>query len=276
MNRRRFLSVVPAGLLAAAMGSDITPREAQAAAEQTPNAQPIPVTNDERIAELIAANHILADLGVLDGFGHVSVRSATNSKHYFMARSVASAAVAQADILEFDEDSKPVDARSHELYGERFIHGEIYRLRPDVQSVVHSHTAAVLPFGLTEVPLKALIHTAFFLGTEPAPVFDMRKAVGPENHMLVVDTTSGAALARILGDRSVVLMRGHGMAVAAPSIRDAVFRAIYTRENAEVEMEALKLGNPVFMSQFEVTRFDRATRQWNEWVAEAEARRSGR
>lgn len=247
-----------------------------AAQNANPNLQPlqaasIPNTDEGRIAELVVANHILADQNVLDGFGHISVRSASNPKHYFMARSLAPALVTKDDIMEFDENSKPVDQRGRDMYGERFIHGEIYRARPDVQSVMHSHTPAILPFGLTSAPLKAAIHTAYFLGTEPAPIFDIRDAEGPENLMLVHTTQSGAVLAKTLGNRSVVLLRGHGMAVAAPSIRDAVFRAIYTNENAQVETEAFKLGIPVFMNQYEVTRVEPVSRQWDQWAGQVEA-----
>ncbi|HTI66415.1 MAG TPA: class II aldolase/adducin family protein [Caulobacteraceae bacterium] len=224
-------------------------------------------SDDQRIAELVVANHILADQGVLDGFGHVSVRSLKNPRHFFMARSVAPALVTRDDILEFDENSQPVDQRGRELYSERFIHGEILRVRPDVQSVVHSHSAAVLPFSVTKTPLKALIHVAYFLGTEPAPVFDIRDAEGQDNRMLVQSAKTGAALARTLGPRAVALMRGHGMAVAGGSVREAVFEAIYTQVNARIETEALKLGPPVFMNRFEVMRTERIARQWDLWAS---------
>ena len=231
----------------------------------------LPATDAERIAELVVANHILADKGVVDGFGHISVRSASNPRHYFMARSVAPALVTREDILEFDEESQAIDARGRALYGERFIHGEIYRARPDVHSVVHSHSSEVLPFTVTRAPLKALIHVAAFLGTEPAPVFDLRDSEGAQNLMLVHDRKAGGDLARTLGRRSVVLLRGHGMAVAAPTIRDAVLRAIYTRVNAQVEMDAMRIGVPEFMNAFEVSRVDPAERQWQQWAADAEA-----
>jgi ribulose-5-phosphate 4-epimerase/fuculose-1-phosphate aldolase len=258
------------------MGSNIAQSAAQDAADRPLNGAALPATDEERIAELVVANHILADKGVVDGFGHISVRSASNPKHYFMARSLAPAMVTRDDILEFDENSQVVDTRGQSLYGERFIHGEIYRVRPDVNSVVHSHTNEVLPFTVTKAPLRALIHVAAFLGTEPAPVFDIRDSLGPDNLMLVNTQKPGADLARTLGNRSVVLMRGHGMAVAAPTIRDAVLRAIYTRVNAQVETEAMKLGTPVFMNRFEVTRIDPVSRQWAQWASDAEANRKAK
>jgi ribulose-5-phosphate 4-epimerase/fuculose-1-phosphate aldolase len=236
-------------------------------------APPAADTDEQRIADLVLANHILADQGVLDGFGHISVRSVRNPRHFFMARSVAPALVARDDILEFDENSAPIDQRGRELYSERFIHGEILRSRPEVQSVVHSHSPAVLPFSVTGAPLKALIHVAYFLGTQPAPVFEIRDADGEDNAMLVNTARSGAALARSLGDRRVVLLRGHGMAVAGGSIREAVFEAIYTQVNAQIELEALKLGAPKFLNRFEVMRTERIGRQWELWAAHAEARR---
>jgi HCOMODA/2-hydroxy-3-carboxy-muconic semialdehyde decarboxylase len=275
MDRRKLLTGAPAGLLMA-LWSNSGFSAAQAANAAAPKQQPLPATDAERMAELAVANNILADNGVVDGFGHISVRSASNPSHYFMSRSLSPASVTVADIMEFDQDSKPVDARGRDVYGERFIHGEILRARPDVYSVVHAHTPEVLPYTVTNAPLKALIHVGFFLGDQAAPVFDLAKVTGADNQMLIHDTSTGAALARVLGNRSVVLMRGHGMAVAAPSIRDAVFRAVYTKVNARVETDALKIGTPVFMNHFEVTRFDNAGRQWDQWVAEAKAKRSGR
>lgn len=230
-------------------------------------------TDEQRIADLVTANHILADQGVLDGFGHISVRSVKNPKHFFLARSVAPALVTRADILEFDEDSQPVVAGGPAPYSERFIHGEILRARPDVQSVVHGHTSSVLPFTVTLAPLKALIHVAYFLGTEPTPVFDIRSVEGSDNRMLITSGKTAAALARKMGKRSVVLMRGHGLAVVGASIREAVFFSVYTQVNAQIEAEALKLGPLQFMNSFEVQRTETIglTRQWDLWAAAAAA-----
>jgi HCOMODA/2-hydroxy-3-carboxy-muconic semialdehyde decarboxylase len=272
MNRRKFLGAAPIGALLV-FGSDIAPAVAQSAVMTTLAPASLPATDDARIAELVVGNHILADQGVVDAWGHISVRSAKNPKHYFLSRSRTPELVTRDDIMEFDEHSQPVDARGRALYGERFIHGEIYAIRPDVFSVVHCHTNEVLPFTVTKAPLKAVIHTAYFLGTEAAPIFELREVTGPENLMLVNDAKSAAALARTLGDRSVVLLRGHGEAVAAPSIRDAVFRTIYTKVNAQVELDALRLGEPVFMNQFEVMRVEGLSRQWEQWAAHAKANR---
>lgn len=268
-----FFSLAIAGILLALASPVAWPADGGTTLRPL-TAASLPATDADRITELVAANHILADKAVVDGYGHISVRSASNPKHYFMARSVAPALVTRDDVLEFDENSQAIDARGRTLYGERFIHGEIFRSRPDVQSVVHSHSVEVLPFTVTDAPLKALIHVAAFLGTEPAPVYDLRTTEGPENLMLIHDSRAGGDLARTLGQRSVVLLRGHGMAVAAPTIRDAVLRAIYTRVNAQVELEAMKAGTPIFMNRFEVTRVDPAARQWEQWNIEAEANRT--
>jgi ribulose-5-phosphate 4-epimerase/fuculose-1-phosphate aldolase len=223
------------------------------------------------IDDLVKANHILAKEGVLDGFGHVSARSLKNPKHFYLSRSLAPALVTAGDILEFDENSRPVDQPSRQLYSERFIHGEMLRARPDVMAVVHSHSPDVLPFTVTNAPFKALIHMAGFLGSEPAPVFDTRTVPGGGDFMmLVTDATRGAALAKVLGARSVVLMRGHGMTVAAPSVRQAVLRAIYTQINARVETKALLLGTPNFLDDKEVRSEPAPDRPWEVWVAESE------
>lgn len=252
-------------LTAAAPGQAQAPAQPAAASNWE-----LPPTDEERIAQLVAASRILAHYGVLDSFGHVSFRSAKNPKHFFMPRARAAGLVTRDDILEFDENSEPIDLRGREIFSERYIHGEIYRARPDAQAVVHSHSPAVLPFGVTKAPLKALIHTAPFLGTEAAPVFEIREAEGEDNHILVNTVPTGALMAKKLGARAVVLMRSHGMAVVAPSIPEVVLRSIYTQENAKAELEALKLGTPVFMNRFEVRRRERMTRHWEFWVANVE------
>jgi ribulose-5-phosphate 4-epimerase/fuculose-1-phosphate aldolase len=227
--------------------------------------------DEDRVSELVIANHILADQGVLDGFGHITVRSAKNPTHYFMAVSRAPAIVTRADIVEFDDkDGAPVRPETRALYSERFIHGEIYRARPDVQSVIHAHTPAVLPFGLTKTPFRPLIHVAYFMGFDPVPVFEIRDADGEDNKMLVNNAKTGDALAKVLGQRSVVLMRGHGMTVVGGSIREAVFRGVYTKVNAEVELATLPLGRPVFLNKFEVGRSERIVRQWEAWAVKVD------
>ena len=224
-------------------------------------------TDESRIDDLIVGNHILARESVLDGFGHVSVRSATNPSHFYMSRSRAPGLVSRDDIMEFDERSDPVDQRGRKMYGERYIHGEILAARPEVQAVVHSHSPDVLPFTVTKAPLQALIHMAAFLGNTPTPVFDIRDVLGDDNKILVNTIETGAALAKVLGQRSVVLMRGHGMAVAATDVKRVVLRAIYTQLNARIEAIALRMGDPTFLNEYETDRTDPTDRPWEEWKA---------
>jgi len=235
-----------------------------------------PDTEEQRIQDLVTANHILADQGVLDGFGHVSVRSLKNPSHYYIARRQAAALVTREDILEFDEDSQPADPKGPTTYSERYIHGEIYRLRHDVQAVVHSHSPAVIPFGVTNVPLRPIMHMAGFL-SQTTPIFEIRKVAGDDNGILVTNAKTGSALATALGNSAVVLMRGHGIAVVASSLRDVVFRGIYTQEDAQIEAEALRLGSPVFLNEMEAAKVDAANsatmlKAWDLWAAQAKAR----
>jgi len=195
------------------------------------------------IEDLVLANRILADQNILDDFGHVSVRHPTNSGRYLMSRSIAPALVTPADIMEYDLDSNPVDPKGRQSFLERFIHGEIYKKRPDVSAVVHTHSAAVIPFSVSQSPLRPVSHTAAFLSTG-VPVFEIRK-VGGMTNMLVGNAQLGKDLAETLADKNVVLMRGHGDVVVAGSVQMAVFRAYYTDANARLQSQAIALGTPV-------------------------------
>jgi ribulose-5-phosphate 4-epimerase/fuculose-1-phosphate aldolase len=197
--------------------------------------------------DLVAANRILYDQGVVDGFGHVSVRHDKDPNRYLLSRSMAPALVTVDDILEYDLDSNPVDARGRTSYLERFIHGEIYKARADIIAVVHSHSPAVIPFADTAVPLRPMNHIAGFLGGG-APVFEIRDSGGPATDMLIRNASLGHALAATLGGHSVALMRGHGSVAAAQSVRHVVFRAVYTEVNARMQAEATKLGTPSFLN----------------------------
>jgi HCOMODA/2-hydroxy-3-carboxy-muconic semialdehyde decarboxylase len=187
--------------------------------------------------------------------------------------------VAPEDIVEFNEDSQPVAAQSQALYVERFIHGEIYRARPDVMSVVHSHSSGVIPFGVTGVPLRPVISTAGFLPAA-TPVFEIRDVAGEDNGILVTSNKIGAELAKVLGQSSVVLMRGHGDAVAGPSVKATVYQAIYTQLNAQIQTEALALGQGkvVYLNAQEAARVNATAmtgggleRVWQIWAARAKA-----
>jgi len=194
---------------------------------------------DSVIDDLVAANRILAGLGVLDGFGHVSVRHPERADRYILSRSLAPELVTRDDLQTYDLASSVQDGDARAPYLERFIHGEIYARRPDVRSVVHSHAATVVPFGVTEHPLRPLFHMSSFL-RGGAPVFEMRERFG-DTDMLVRNNAQGAALAeRLTG--AVVLMRGHGYCTVGATIAEAVFRAYYTQVNADLQQRAIALG----------------------------------
>lgn len=222
--------------------------------------------------DLVAANRILAMQGVLDAYGHVSARSPGDATRFYMSRSLAPQLVARDDIQEYGADSEPIgDARKP--YLERFLHGEIYRTRPDVMAVVHSHSDSVIPFGISKTALKPVYHMASFLYTG-APVFDIRD-VREDNDLLIRDRYLGEALARSLGPCNCVLMRGHGMTVVGEGIPEAVFRAVYTEMNAKLQMNAARLDGPLtFLSDREgagATAANRGTlaRPWELWKKKA-------
>jgi ribulose-5-phosphate 4-epimerase/fuculose-1-phosphate aldolase len=193
-----------------------------------------------QINELVLANHILTMNGVLDAYGHVSVRSERDPKHFFLARHIPAGVVTGADITEYDLDSKRVGGNSDAGYTERFIHGEIYRARPDVMAVVHCHSPDVIPFTVTNVPLRPMIHMAAFLGG-PIPVFEIRNAGGITD-MLIRSPELGRALAKSLGDNTAVLLRGHGAVVVAPGLHVVAGRSYYLSVNARAQQQAIQLG----------------------------------
>ncbi len=197
----------------------------------------------EIVADLVAASRILADQGVLDAFGHVTIRNPKNPEHFFMSRSLAPALVTPADIVELDLDGNEVDGGNKTLFLERFIHGEIYRKRPDVMSVVHSHSPSVIPFSVSKQPMKAMYHNAAFLAAG-VPIFDIRDKFGATD-MLVRNKEIGKALAEALGDKPVALMRGHGSVATGPNVQLAVFRAVYTEVDAKLQAQAMALGGDV-------------------------------
>ena len=240
---------------------------ARYAAAQSPSAGP---ADPKLIDDLVAASRILADQGVVDGYGHVSVRHDRDPSRYLMSRSLAPELVTAADIMEFDLESDPVDARGRTTFLERFIHGEIYKARPEVKAVVHNHSPSVIPFGVTGAPLRPLYHMSAFLGGG-VPLFDIRTATGQMTDMLVRDAAKGRALAQVLGDRPVALMRGHGAVVVGPSLQLAVFRSVYTEMNAKLQAQAMALGGPVTYLDPEEARQAEASvggtvgRPWELW-----------
>jgi HCOMODA/2-hydroxy-3-carboxy-muconic semialdehyde decarboxylase len=192
------------------------------------------------MADLAAAGRILVAQGVMDGFGHVSLRHPQAPNRYFLARSIAPALVTADDIIEYDLDSNPCNSNGRGSFLERFIHGEIYKARPDIVSVVHSHSPSVIPFGLVNVPMQAMFHNAAFLAAG-VPVFDIREKFGATD-MLVGNGVKGVALAEVMGKKDIALMRAHGSVACGPTLQTAVFRAVYTEVNARVQHWTLALG----------------------------------
>jgi ribulose-5-phosphate 4-epimerase/fuculose-1-phosphate aldolase len=253
------------GFLAAAAALAALPARAQPVSAGPANAA--------LLDDLVAGNRILYDQGVVDGFGHISVRHDKDPNRYLLAKSMAPALVTRDDIIEYDLNSNPVDARGRASYLERFIHGELYKARPDVIAIVHSHSPAVLPFADTAVPLRPMNHIASFLGAG-VPVFEIRDTAGPASDMLIRNAALGHALAATMGNHPVALMRGHGSVAAAQSIQHVVFRAVYTEVNAKVQAEAMKLGTPTFLNTEEAAAATKTNdglveRPWALWKQRA-------
>jgi ribulose-5-phosphate 4-epimerase/fuculose-1-phosphate aldolase len=258
-----FRGILLGAVVALAQLSGASPTSAQMPSASLPGVDPA------LLEDIVIGSRVLADFGVLDGFGHVSARHPTNPNHFLMARSLAPALVTADDIMEFDLDGNAVDARGRSVFLERFIHSEIYKARPDVMSVVHTHSAGVIPFSVTKVPLKAMFHNPSFLAVG-VPVWDIRKDFG-ETSMLVSDATLGKSLAQTLGDKPVVLMRGHGDVTVGPTVKMAVFRAYYTDVNAKLQAQAMALGGEVnYLTPGEGEKADKTNfividRIWGVW-----------
>ena len=204
--------------------------------------------------DLVIAYRILAEHGIIDAYGHISFRSPDNPERFWMARSVAPELVTEADLMEFDINSEPVDARGRSAVNERFIHGEVYKVRPEVMAVVHNHSPSVIPFCCTDTPLRPIFHMSAFIGLG-VPNWEIREAKEGTD-MLVRDTYLGASLARKLGRHPAALMRGHGAVVVGESLAVAVGRSVYLEQNARMQFQAHMLagtgGAITFMDDKEV------------------------
>ncbi len=236
MKRRKFLNRSLAVIAGAVMTAPSSVTAQIPAAPAGPAAAKL-------IDDLVAAYRILAQQGVVDAYGHVSVRHDRDPNRYLMSRALAPALVTADDLIEYDLDSTPLNAKGRGQFSERFIHGEVYKARPDVRAVVHAHSPSVVPFGVSTVPLRAVYHMAGFIG-EGLPIFDIRKAAGVTN-MLVSDASRGRSLAQTLGRRPAVLMRGHGVVVVGQSLPFAVGRSVYLELNARIQAQAIALGGSV-------------------------------
>jgi len=236
--------------------------------------------NQQQLEDLVAAYRILAEHGVIDAYGHVSLRSPDNPNRFFLARAIAPQTVQLEDILEYDLDSKPIDPKGRDSVNERFIHSEIYRARPDVMSVVHNHSPSVVPFSVTGVKLRALFHMASFIGVEGLPNFEIRK-VKKGSDLLVRTPELGKALAKTLGKAPASLMRGHGSVTVGENIQRSVGRSVYLEMSAIMQMQALALSKKItwfdaaeVKASAPVQDYKRAWPLWREKaLAQAEADR---
>jgi HCOMODA/2-hydroxy-3-carboxy-muconic semialdehyde decarboxylase len=200
--------------------------------------------NQTQLDDLVAANRILAEHGVIDAYGHVSIRSPRDPKRFFLARNIAPETVQAEDILEYGLDGEPVDAaRARDSVTERYIHSEMYRARPDVMSVVHNHSPSVVPFSVTRVKMRALFHMASFIG-DGLPNFEIRDAKKGSD-LLVRDAKLGAALAKTLGKSGAALMRGHGSVTVGENLPRAVGRSVYLEMSAKMQLQAMLISNKI-------------------------------
>lgn len=218
--------------------------------------------------DLVIATKILVNEQVIDGFGHVSVRNPEKPDRYFMTRDNFGGFNEENYIIELDLDSNPCKHNEIKPSVERFIHGEIYRVRPDVNAIVHTHSPALIPFGVSKTPLQPLYHMCGFLAAG-APIFDIQHNHGMTN-MLVQSNELGRDLALSLGKSALVLMRGHGATIVGDSIKEAVFRAVYARINAHLQPIAMQLGDPKFLNHEEAVKTDELhhavlDRPWDYW-----------
>ena len=230
----------------------------------------------DALRDLAIANRILAHEGVVDAFGHVSIRHPERADRFFLARSRSPELVTIEDLMEFELDGTPVDARGRAPYLERFIHGAIYETRQDVASVIHNHSHEIIAYGITPVKLRPVLHVGAAIG-EDVPVWDIRRNFGDTN-MLVVNMDQGRDLAATLGANRVALMRGHGCAVAGRTLREAVFTAIYLQVNAKLQTAAMNLSDEVqYLSPGELERVMEMLSQelglqraWEYWTMRAD------
>jgi HCOMODA/2-hydroxy-3-carboxy-muconic semialdehyde decarboxylase len=225
--------------------------------------------------DLVTANRILAREGVVDAFGHVSIRHPDFPDRYVLARARAPDCIEVEDLIQFAFDGTPLDARGRKPYAERFIHGAVYETRPDVHAVVHNHSPSVIPFGITGTPLSPVMHMCASMGRN-VPVWDSRTNFGDTN-LLVTNMAMARDLAVTLGDRPAALMRGHGCVVVGGSLREVVFTSVYLELNADLQMKASSLGKVIFLSEGEIAAVLRTRssftfeRAWEYWC-----RRAGR
>jgi len=223
---------------------------------------------DNAVEDLVLANHILSNEGILEAFGHVSVRSPENPNHFLLSRSLAPEFIQSEDIMEFDFDGNVVGDSSYRPYAERILHAKIFAARPDVHAICHNHAVALLPFTVTNTDIRPICHIGgmFFEGVPRYDDYDV------SDGMLVVNPKEGERIARTLGSKRALLMRGHGVVVVGDNIKQMLMASIYLATNAEIQYRAMQLGEPIYLSAEEgraatETMFGELPleRAWNYW-----------
>jgi ribulose-5-phosphate 4-epimerase/fuculose-1-phosphate aldolase len=230
---------------------------------------------DNLLEDLVTANRILASQGIVDSFGHVSIRHPNNPKRYFLSRARAPERVEIGDIMEFTLEGDPVDAKGRRPYLERFIHGSAYELRPDVMACIHNHSPGVIPYGVTGRKMRPIMHVCGSIGHE-VPIWDSQKKFGDTN-LLVESMAMGRDLAKTLGKGATALMRGHGCVVVSADLRLAVYTAYYLEMNAKLQMQAESMSKRVkFLTKGEVEKVTQVNtpanvnRAWENWCRKAD------
>ena len=232
----------------------------------------------ETLRDIVIANRILAREEVVDAFGHISIRNPDNPEQYLLSQARAPELVESSDIVAFTQAGEGIDMGDRRPYSERMIHGAIFEARPDVNVVIHNHSYEVIPFAVTDTPMRPVTHTCAPIGAD-IPVWDMRHKFGETNH-LVVTMEQGRDLAATLGDRSIALMKRHGCVVAGATVQEAVMKAIYLQINARLQLQAMQIGTPDYLTDSEIEQctdmqqspisLDRA---WEVWCRRAESAR---
>jgi len=245
MQTRHVLTCVGAALALTALALGTLAAQTAAAKDKATPA-PAPsrgvLTEKAAVNDLVVANRILAhEIHVLDAYGHISVRSPGNPNHYYLARAISAGQVRAADIIEYDLDSKRVGGSTGDGYLERFIHGEIYKARPDVMAVIHAHSEEMITFAAAGVPLRNMIHTGSFIN-DGVPVFDVRKFGGTADDMLIKNGALGKSLAGALGNKTAIILFGHGVAITGNSLATTVSNSYFLNMNARIQMEAMRMG----------------------------------
>lgn len=202
------------------------------------------------IEDIVAANRILAAENVVDAFGHISARHPENPDHYLIARALPPEAITTEDIMELTLGGEVVNSDTRKPYLERFIHGAIYEARPEVKSVVHSHSHSVIPYSVTDEKLRPIVHSCATIGSH-VPVWDAQTAFGDTN-MLISSMPMGRDFAKVLGPNNAALMRGHGCTVIGRSVREAVYTAVYLEVNAKLQLQASRFPPVKYLTEGEI------------------------